>query len=425
MPELRGRRRHNQAWGATLALIGAICLVGAALLIVPGLIARPSDRGPNGQDVTQVAAVSFPPIGVKSVEWSIHTIDPTLGDAVATDIVVVGDRLVAIGSRNGRPLAWWSDDGGASWTLTTSMAAPSSPPTEGALLTPRSAATWGPRVVVAGIWTDPNTAEALGAVVWVSSDGRNWKASDLTDALPGVTLDEIVGTSAGFYATGHASRAVPSGWWSSPDGLWWVPLEIGGLPNLATLPPAIAWKGDLLVVAGGYGTGPDPHPGVWAADKGLEFKLVFDDEQKMGLITGVATARYGFVAAGQTVDDSEDQGQSRLAAWISADGRAWQDLGLETPSGTTSMGVAANISGAVIVGWSLDAQSQDLWFLPGGSGTPSVVRFPFFVLDIVGTPDTFVALGGCSAEDGCSGPMVAIGRASESQEALDPTLPPD
>ncbi len=77
------------------------------------------------------------------------------------------------------------------------------------------------------------------------------------------------------------------------------------------------------------------------------------------------------------------------------------------------------------MGWSVEAQAPEAWFLPGGSGAPTVARFPFIVLDIVALPDRFVAIGVCAPEEGCRGPMLAIGQASEVLEVPDPTLPED
>jgi hypothetical protein len=287
---------------------------------------------------------------------------------------------------------------------------------------PRTAAASGHLVVATGFWIDQEDGAILGPVAWVSDDGRSWSAHDLSADLPGVTLDRIVGTSDGFLAIGFEADGL--GWWQSDDRVNWEPFDVVGLPDLAILPPAVAWAPDSLVAAGGQG-GSTIHPGIWAANWSLlQFDEVFDQQAVAGWITAIARANYGFVAVGQTLDDPKDPTQSHLAAWISADGRNWQQLALETPVGTGAGAVAANQAGAVIIGGSTQTRATALWFLPGGSGDPTEAPLPFYVRDVVALPDRFVIVGSCPLTLDCTEPLIAIGIPSELADAPAPTLPP-
>ena len=412
---------RRQSW-TTWVLIGSLGIVALALLVVPGLIAPAPDARPTSQAPSPTVVVSFPASAFRSVEWRISRLGSASENAIVTQLVLVRDRLVAIGSRGGAPVAWWSDDGGVTWTTATSISPPGPPRSDHAVAAPRTAAASGQRLVAAGFWMDPTSAEILGPVVWTSEDGRTWEGHDLVTTMRGATLDDLVGTPDGFYAIGQASDT--QRWWFSKDGVSWRQIEPVGLPVLTIFPPAVAWSPELFLVAGGHGSGRVARPGIWVASDGLVFEEAFDDEDSFGWITSLAHADYGFVAAGQTVDDADDPTKSHVAAWISVDGRAWQPLIRDAPSGTGAGTVAANSSGAVIIGWStVQAQLPEVWFLPGGAGLPSTVRFPFLVQDLVALPDRFVAIGRCPPDEGCDGLMIAIGYPSALPNAPDPTLP--
>lgn len=420
------RKRSTAGWTSTALVIGGLAVLGLALLIVPGWIA-PAPTPQPLPSTSASAEVSFPPSPYRSIEWQVVTMGADWDGAQVNSLVEADGRLVAVGSRDGQPLAWWSDDGGATWTG-RSMVAPQPVPAEGAAVAPRVVAASGSRVVAAGFWLNADGSAILGPAVWVSPDGRFWEAHDLSGAMPGATLDAIVGTSDGFYAVGHASDSQPFGWWRSGDGVSWELLDVGGLPSLAVLPPAVAWRPDVTLVAGGHGGGRMARPGIWAADPlptfggTLEFEETFDDEETWGWITALADADYGFVAVGQTVDAADDPTLSHLGAWISADGRSWHQLAIDSPVGTGASAVAANGSGAAILGRSELARSTEAWFLPGGAGAASAVRLPFTAMSIAALPDRFLVVGGCPPEDGCAGPMVAIGHATEDADPPAPTL---
>lgn len=408
------------AWRRTPAIIGGLAVLAAALLVIPGVVLAP----PRETSPSQSALVSFPPTDYRSVAWQVAPVGAGSDGAVLSQLLVGDDRLIAIGAEGDAPGAWWSDDGGASWTR-GSMEAGTSPPAEGAVAVPRAAAASGGLLVASGLWLEPATSSILGPVVWTSQDGIAWEFHDLADAMPaGATLDRIVGTAGGFYAIGHASDVEPLGWWSSPDGLAWSAISATGLPPLAMLPPAVAWSEEVVLAGNGHGGGHLSRPGIWAAPNwSLGFEEVYDDEAEFGWVAALAGAEYGFVAAGQTVEEADDPSASHIAAWISANGRSWQSLSFESPVGSGAAALAANDAGAVIISWPQPGAASDAWFLPGGASDPVVARIPFAVQGIVAIDDRFVAFGGCEVNEGCTGPMIAIGTPTEEPDASDPTLP--
>lgn len=367
-------------------------------------------------------AVSFPPSSYAAVSWEISPLGAGSDGAQITKLVMAGDRVVAIGGREGTALAWWSDDFGQTWTP-AALEQPSSPPSDGAVAVPRTAAASGQRLVASGFWVDPAIGDIRGPVTWTSEDGRAWEVHDLGDAMPGSTLDAIIGTEDGFIATGYTSGPEPFGWWFSTDGVVWQDMLLVGLPDLNELPPAMAWNPDLLLVGGGYGS--RSRPGIWASSAdGITFDQVLDDAETMGWVTALAHAEYGWVAAGQREEGADDASGSHVAAWISADGRAWRPLALEAPAGTVTIAVAANESGAVILGWSLTSRGPQAWFLPGGAGLASIAQLPVVVHDMIALEDRFVAVGGCPQDEGCTGPVIMTGMPTEDAAVPDPTLPP-
>ncbi len=417
-------RSQTRGWGPTALLIGGLAVVGLALLIVPGWIVPAPTPAPGPASGSPHASVSFPPSAYRSIDWQVAGLGAGSDGASVLGFTLAGERLVAIGSRDFEPLAWWSDDGGSTWTAAPSMTAPAPAPVEGAVALPLSLAASGSRVAVAGVWLDPKTRGSLGPMVWVSPDGSSWQAYDLSATMPDVVLGSLTGTADGFYAAGWLSASGAPGWWQSFEGIVWGPVDVTGLVGLSMTPPAVLWTPDLILAASGSGGPASARPAVWAADQGLEFAQVFTDQETWGSIRALAQADYGFVAAGQVQDNPGDTATGHLAVWISATGRDWQRLAVDTPVGTRATAVAANTAGALVIGTSTAAQTAEAWFLPGGAGVPSVVRLPFGARSVVALPDRFVVLGVCPPEDACTGPMVAIGRPSQAAEAPTPTLPP-
>jgi hypothetical protein len=111
--------------------------------------------------------------------WSVRATIPGPGnDAVVSDIVAAGDRLLAVGYE-GRtypltPRAWVSDDHGRSWTLAT---------VEGTDAAIRTVERENARLVARGTESSGSNSQAVS---WESIDGTVWTRLPNDEDMPAV-----------------------------------------------------------------------------------------------------------------------------------------------------------------------------------------------------------------------------------------------
>ena len=118
----------------------------------------------------------------------------------------IGTRLVAVGSSEGRPAAWWSPDG-RSWRRAT---LPPEQFGEGSRLHDVAADP------VAGGWSAVG-ADGDRAAAWMSSDGERWVRAEVDDGPP---MTRVASTGLGLVALGTAGERAAA--WQSFSGERWL-----------------------------------------------------------------------------------------------------------------------------------------------------------------------------------------------------------
>lgn len=161
------------------------------------------------------------------------------------DVVVAGDRLVAVGRDGGDAMVLLSDDQGRSWLPAQVEPAPGA---ESSVL--EAVAVKDGALVAVGegrsSCPDPNGLcdESHGAI-WRSEDmGENWSvvAAPTVAAEPESFVDDVAANSEGFVAIGDVSGPVPASAlvWTSEDGIAWsagipLPSSNGGFSRAGSL----------------------------------------------------------------------------------------------------------------------------------------------------------------------------------------------
>lgn len=132
------------------------------------------------------------------------------GNPIAS-IAVLGDRLVAVGSRQlpesaegiSVPAVWVSTDHGRNWTLAASPDELASTPTAGGL---RDLSVSGSELLAVGYReVQPSEVGAGPALLWRSTDGAaTWTALPDDPSFAGAIIQHVIGIDGGFVAFGSA-----------------------------------------------------------------------------------------------------------------------------------------------------------------------------------------------------------------------------
>lgn len=182
---------------------------------------------------------SWAAISADGVAWR-RVDSPAFANAQVMDVTALGPRVVAVGDL-GAPhqgAAWYSDDGGETWTA-------ASPPHTEAI--PAAVATFGDRLVAVGGIRGSGGGLAT-PVAWVSDDGANWQQVEMppTGMPSGLAVTDghlvAVGVAAG---EAHVPGTPVA--WTSRDGLVWeeIPAYDGQLRSAR-----IAGGPDGVIVGG-------------------------------------------------------------------------------------------------------------------------------------------------------------------------------
>jgi hypothetical protein len=168
------------------------------------------------------------------------------GNPIAS-VVALGDRLVAVGSRQLPaaadsivvPAAWQSDDGGHSWTLAASPNTSGGAPAAGAL---RDVAASGSDLLAVGQVETPSSQSGLyAAIVWRSTDqGATWVALPDEPSFAGSLMNRVVGIDAGFVAFGGADD--PNAL-SNPNLIWFAQAPAAPAPTAVAAFETISYAG--------------------------------------------------------------------------------------------------------------------------------------------------------------------------------------
>ncbi len=394
----------------TLAIVSAAC--GSATSTVSGSTATPATAVSASQAasawvqarVEQPASIEAVPTNAPVFCSPCHPIVGTYIDA----LVKVGDGYLALGESQppARAIGWSSTDG-RSWANLQDLPSPPNSSIQAAVV-------GGDQLVAAG------TSGGVAAI-WRTTDGSSWTLTTLPAPPAGSTetLDTVTYVTGGLFVAGgyelSATNQRTATLWRSAGGSTWTRAQIG--PSSGTGAGAVASTqvtgiagvtGDLVAV--GYegdnrrGTGID-----WSStDGGATWRPIASPELASGRPLAVVAAGLGFVAVGESVD------QTAAAAWSSTDGSSWiaaadepalQNEGMQMVM--TAVAVAPG-AGVIAAGWRTDAGngSAVVWRsadglswtrLPqddtfSGAGLSSLIASPrLMVGGTMGWPDTHAA----------------------------------
>lgn len=360
------------------------------------------------------------------------------GDSTMADVVVVGERMVAVGSSGtlaeSDAAVWYSEDG-ISWTQV------SDGDLGGQGAQHMNAVTaGGPGFVAVGYdWTADSDPEGHldAAAVWTSVDGIAW---DRVPAEPGVldadgfpAMNDVIKTGFGLIAVGRRSSGVQpdiAGVWTSTDGTVWEPVKPDSDVFARASINAVAVLGSRLVAVGGEGsTGERTGQSavVWTSLDGVHWERVNTSDGVFGslhtgeagidgdwaVMTSIAVGGPGLVAVGQDGWCTELGSCAGVSAvWTSTEGTTWirrpevDRVGFDIMHSVLAIGddlVAAGSSsrppaaGRAVVWtstdggttWTKQAQDQEVF---GGAGTSLTAMFA-----LARTDHTLVAVGGSSS----------------------------
>ena len=264
-----------------------------------------------------------------------------------SDVVAGGPGYVAVGGygqghhgEGGTVAAVWTSEDGTTWERVPHDDDVFGPFGSGRFTVASAVTTGGPGLIAVGIEAD---GEALVALAWLSTDGREWTRVEVDDprerGATDLDLHAIADTDDGLVAVG-IGRSGPAGApeepaaWRSNDGVGWTPIALTPEEDAAAwgfLSTVAAYDGE--VVAAGASDGPDGErwvATVWhGSDTDGLTRILHDDEvfggPGMPWIHGLTTGGPGLVAVGTTHSHHLDDPQwSPAAVWTSDDGAAWE-----------------------------------------------------------------------------------------------------
>lgn len=311
-------------------------------------------------------------------------------------------RLIVSGGVGGRPAAWYSDDGGATWTpaLVVDDVRGRKPHALGSL------SGTGQRLVAVGSIGLSSADADTRSVMWTSGDaGITWERVP-NENVPRRTYDITAG-GPGFVAVGNAG----SRWPDSADAAVWVSVDGRDwerLPDDSTFVDAwiyaVTEHGGVLVAAGFCVEGDESIPVIWRSLDGRQWTR--QELSSSGSLWDVAAGPNGFVAVG-----GDGQPHRRAVAWLSRDGSNWSSQVLDDQPDALATRVAANAIGFLAQGLWVPAIDYPpiVWF-SSWAGTALRQEIGADLGDVIGTGERFVAVGGCPGMIGCGSEFLVIGR---------------
>ncbi|MGD0607033.1 MAG: hypothetical protein ABSA53_26030, partial [Streptosporangiaceae bacterium] len=389
--------QQTPAFGSSAAESVSAVAVAGGHAVVTGTVAGVQSRQPvisvlaAGAQVIQVRVADIP-----------GAFDPQLAvNGIAADGTGV---QVAVGSANGYPAAWMSDDGGNSWTraVSASPATFDRPGTEQLTSVTHGAAGW----LAVG---DVTAGAPQHPVVLASTDGQNWQAADSAAVFgtPGLVSEQAAAGPGGYVIVGDqvtaaGRRAVawrstnlagPTGWqravvstlagtagstqmeavtasgtgfvavgsagnqvsaWTSPDGRTWrednLPMPIGA-PRAVLQHVASSGRTVVAVGTAVTTTGQRLPVAASSANGGLTWtESALPVPAGQASVTALTAAGRSFVATGTF---GRTPGHQDVVVWTSANGSAWTAV---TPAGQglTGPGIQAitalSASGSMMIG---------------------------------------------------------------------------
>ena len=356
-------RKRNWLMGLAAPILAAV-VVGIAVVVIAG-------GGGNGGTAPSALAAGFPPARLAGASFTGNAGTPRV---ILTAIGASAGTEVAAGGVNGGPALWASPDGGATWTR-----APLSGPTS--LTRAATGQLAGVAHGAAGWLAVGTTLAGRGGLLVASSrDARGWTVTG--GIARNAVAAAVAAGPAGYVIVGHQSAggsgAAVAAAWYAPGLTGWRPAAVsqqrqGGQSEASggQMMNAVTATGHGFVAAGAAGT----QPAAWLSADGRTWQ-----QAQVPAPPGAARAALDYVAAnGANVvaagTEFSAAGASRPFAEVSADaGTTWTQVQLPVPgigpgTGTMVTAMTAAGGGFTAVGTYLTAAGPEvvIWTLPPGA----------------------------------------------------------
>jgi len=324
-PARAARLKQMVPWAiASLAVIAGV-VVGAVLNSD-----RPSTARPPVGEGNEDGARSDPVL-----VWERGTLAgtglPTPGDQLVRRMLVVGERLYAVGEDDGDAAVWVSRNG-SEWQRVSDRAFGGA----GDQVARGISGSRGRLVVVGTESTDGVTTDAA---VWISDDGEDWKRTDEgspeLEAFGSQLMNRVLVTSNGsFLAVGHEEEVyddLDGAAWVSRNGRRWARIDDDsfggdGLQELR----GVETNDRRIVAVGRAEVEGQLGAAAWRSRDGRDWKISDDDDlgtldgHAAQLMSAIVWGRKTFVAVGRDTA----RGGYDAAVWGSPNGRVWETLSL-------------------------------------------------------------------------------------------------
>lgn len=285
--------------------------------------------------------------------------------------------VLALGAQDANARSWFSTDG-LTWSAAPASAATT--PAKGHTVRMNAAASTGSGWLAVGeedvsCEVDCDSSTAVRADVWTSSDGLHWTLQPGSDALVKSAMTGVVRGRPGYVAVGGApDSAKPttgSGHavvWVSTDGRNWSRIQDAPIfdatgeidPGLDVSASAIATDGSHFVAVG-EGASQDLTTAVaWWSDDGRTWQRASGERFPNGQLFQVASVPGGYLGTGPSSSDSCLGG-----IWSSADGQAWSCIAADPPfEDIAAADAAASPTLELVVGYDENGRGSVLWTRP-------------------------------------------------------------
>jgi tRNA A-37 threonylcarbamoyl transferase component Bud32 len=410
-PGREGRSRGRVLWWSAAGVVIAAGIVGAILLAGGGDGGGgPDPRGGTGAGTDGLETTTTPPTPASPdnlrLNWNLIKAPNLPGDQVMYDVAPTREGLVAVGHADGassfdHDAAVWSSSDTERWDQSDSASLGGPGDQRAVAVTEFSSDDPEGDVLVVGGWDD-----LIPAVWWSTNGGARLTHSSSPDLVAsGGAIRDFVAFGSTLLAAGATGPlgTQDAAMWRSTDGRNWTIVDDA---DLVASGDQQIWSvhnaGGRLVGVGYTTEGGSYDAAVWTSRDGLDWARVdpaMFAETGVQLMKAVAggTDRMPLVAVGCQDDSSKCDlgGDSDAAVWISADGQMWEMVGLDKEGvvgvGNQTMFGLTRQGDTFIASGTATAKSGDLdaavWTSTDGRSWNPRLHPRFLIDDLGGPPD--------------------------------------
>jgi hypothetical protein len=239
-----------------------------------------------------------------------------------TQMVAVGARYQMDDTNDGDAAAWYSGDGGQTWTRAAQGSDFANAVIGGVIAGPHG---W----IAVGLDGYPQGGTqgigVKGAAVWTSTDGLHWKREATQASFAGAGMGQVLQNGQGFIASGSdyptATTAAEPAIWTSPDGKIWTRISANqGFGESAAAGVNSVPNGFVATVTawGGPST-------MWFSDNGTTWKRAEPLPVGSSKVCGGGVLHLHNIDLAIGNDCGSTFPTVRVMVWTSVDGRqTWQ-----------------------------------------------------------------------------------------------------